>query len=144
MNSSPIKAWCVFGVLFLVAFAVAPCAAQRMVRGMFGDRVLGRPLAPRSAMTFRSAVRRGPSGDFRGLTGEGRFGGYYRPMPQEQWQASIPARRPAPPSVVPWPTRPADVWMRTRPRPAPTTVRPPARPVRPPDVWFRSRPPRAR
>ena len=116
-------------------------ASEESVRGMFGDRTLGQPLAPRTRTGFRSGIRRGPSGSFLGLQRNDRFDrSYYY------------ARRTAPARVlVPQSTRP-NIVTRAAPRvapratvrPAPTRVQPQVRPARPADIWFRDRAPRGR
>ncbi len=60
-------------------------AQQR--RGLFGDRELGKPLAPR-ASRFRSGLERGPSGNFLGRTTADRgttFQSRSRPEPTPQF-----------------------------------------------------------
>jgi len=126
----------------LCAFSPHVLATPVQVRGMFGDRTLGRPIAPRPRTSFSSGIRRGPSGNFLGLDRDGRF--------QRSYSS---ARRTAPRSRVQIPpatrsgvvTRPAPrVEPRVYTRPAPTRVQPPARPSRPADIWFRSRTTRGR
>ena len=113
-------------------------ATPVQVRGMFGDRTLGRPITPRVRTNFSSGIRRGPSGNFLGLDRDGRFqrsyGSAHRAAPQSRVQVPPAVRS----GVV---TRPAP---RVNTRPTPMRVQPSARPSRPADIWFRSRTTRGR
>ena len=110
------------------------------VRGLFGPRTLGGPVAPQPGTRFDRGLVRGPSGEFLGLSREQRF-----------WRAPSALR-----SAVPDTLRPTTILPPAAPQPnapdrpyaadAPTRVGPPPRsePARPADTWFRTREPRAR
>ena len=110
------------------------------VRGLFGPRTLGGPVAPQPGTRFDRGLVRGPSGEFLGLAREQHFGR----APSAMRSAIPDTLRPttiwppaAPQSVAPYPPYASE---------APTRFGPPPRsePAPPADTWFRTREPRAR
>jgi len=119
-----------------------PSAAEaaKTVRGLFGDRTIGGPVAPRPITRFDSGIQRGPSGNLLGIDRDRRFS---RERPElrsaipdvPQAMTTVPPIGPQP--VAPYGTR--TYVVPTRPSPQPSIQ--PARPV---DTWFRTRGPRNR
>ena len=109
------------------------------VRGMFGDRTLGRPLQP-AASRFGGGIQRGPSGNFLGLSRtESR-------MFLSPWWRAEPVPRPvnwaAPPYIVAVPRPQPVVAPQAQPgqapveQPLPPQQSTPGQPAS--DIWFRS------
>jgi len=117
-------------------------ASEESVRGMFGDRTLGRPLTPRTRTAFRSGILRGPNGSFLGLQRNDRFDRSYSYARRSAPAPSSPVPQSARSGIV---TRPLPrVEPRATARPTPTRVQPSVRPARPADIWFRNRNTRGR
>jgi hypothetical protein len=134
--------------LFLLSLGALVCLSATSVwategttvRGLFGPRTLGGPVAPKPGTRFDSGLVRGPSGEFLGLARDPRFG-----RAPSTIRSAIPdTLRPttvwppaAPESVAPYPPYASE---------APTRFGPPPRrePASPTDTWFRTRDPRAR
>jgi hypothetical protein len=152
MQSLVIRA----GVLTALCVFVGGAAATEatIVRGMFGPRAIGGPVAPQPRTRFDNGIQRGPSGQILGLPRNQRF--YYEGPERFYYEGPerfyydapelrssipdslpvIPARPPvasrppvpptAPPAVVPF-------------RPSQPPVAQPEPPARPADSWFRTR-----
>jgi len=110
------------------------------VRGMFGDRTLGRPLQP-AASRFGSGIQRGPSGNFLGLGRADGSSTFLTP-----WRRSEPAPRPVnwatPPYIFAVPGPQPVIAPHEQPaqapgeRPLPPQHSTPGQPAS--DIWFRS------
>ena len=136
MQSLVIRA----GVLTALCVFVGGASATEatIVRGMFGPRAIGGPVAPQPRSRFDNGIQRGPSGQILGLQRNQRF--YYEGpelrsaipdsllvIPARPPVASRPPVPPAtPPAVVPF-------------RPSQPPVAQPEPPARPANSWFRTR-----
>jgi hypothetical protein len=144
IRSKYFVAGVVCGGLLVVLASTDTYAADlnhgRTVYGLFGERVLGRPLAPQSRSYFERGVQRSASGIIVGVGPHSRF--HYTPAVPEPEMI----REPRPAVIVP---DQGLVVQPVRPRPRVDPGVPPAverpRPGRQPaagqDIWFRSRVP---
>ncbi|MCH5374742.1 MAG: hypothetical protein JJ992_12270 [Planctomycetes bacterium] len=131
-----------FAATLASLFVAAPCRAEstRTVRGLFGERTLGGPVAPRAPTRFDRGLMRGPSGDFLGLQRDQRFfteRPALRSSIPDTSQSLMPPPRPAPRQIAPYEPR---IYT----TPARPSVPPRLQPSRPPDTWLRTPVRRAR
>jgi hypothetical protein len=136
------------GVLTALCVLVGGAAATEatIVRGMFGPRAIGGPVAPQPRTRFDNGIQRGPSGQILGLPRNQRF--YYEGP--EHFYYDAPELRSAIPDSLPViPARPPVVSRPPVPPATPPAVVPfrpgqpplaqPEPPARPADTWFRTR-----
>ncbi|MCL4201401.1 MAG: hypothetical protein KJ000_02830 [Pirellulaceae bacterium] len=127
----------VLTAMFLV-FDSASATEPTIVRGMFGPRAIGGPVAPQPRTRFDSGIQRGPSGQILGLPRNQRFS-YDASALRSSIPDALPGTPVAPPVVSRPPVPPATPPAVVPFRPGTGPVAPPEPPTRPADSWFRTR-----
>ena len=113
-----------------------------MVRGMFGDRMMGGTFKPRPSK-FGGTLERGPSGNFLGRAADAQARMFNPALAVTRYREAVvvPAPLPRPavqPELLPEYQPPLPLPEMERFQPAETVPSDPASPR--PDVWMRSRP----